>query len=244
MDKLSRYANLIEERRACRACAGLVNPAAVAGGLHDAEAIGPWTAWQGNLNAPVMLVGQDYSDVAYFERRQGIEDLGNPTNKALVKLFESIGIRLTAPGERNGGGEVFFTNAILCLKSGGMQASVRSEWFATCGSRFLKRQIELVSPGVTIGLGARAYAAVLSAFGLPRELFVHATRSMGTTLPTGGVALAVYHCGRRVTNGIRPFEQQLIDWTRIGRVLREQKRIPPIGSTTPSGPAKAPETEK
>jgi hypothetical protein len=37
-----------------------------------------------------------------------------------------------------GGGIVFMTNAVLCLKDGGMQAKVRPEWFPNWGSRFLR----------------------------------------------------------------------------------------------------------
>src|SRR5258708_1512642 len=146
IDATENYQQLVARRRACRACIGLVNPAAVAGGAFDHEEIGPWSAWQGRLDAQVMVVGQDYSDVAYFERRRGIEDSANPTNLNLVALLGSIGINICAPGTRSGRGEVFFTNAILCLKQGGMQSKVRSEWFVECGKRFLRAQIELIRP--------------------------------------------------------------------------------------------------
>lgn len=114
MDKEARYAELVAARKICRQCVDLFNPAAVATGAHDFDEIGPWTGWQGNLGASVVLVGQDYSDVAYFERRRGIEDPANRTNLTLVTLFRSIGIDITPPGERRGRGEVYFTNAILC----------------------------------------------------------------------------------------------------------------------------------
>src|SRR5437764_7989407 len=71
MDQNKMYSLLVDDRQACRLCAGLVNPSAVDNGVHDAAEVGPWTTWQGNLKAKVLLVGQDYSDVAYFVRNGG-----------------------------------------------------------------------------------------------------------------------------------------------------------------------------
>jgi hypothetical protein len=51
-----------------------------------------------------------------------------------VKLLRSIGITITGPSSRAAaGGTLFFTNAVLCLKAGGMQARVMPEWFTNCG---------------------------------------------------------------------------------------------------------------
>ena len=220
IDVRKEYQQLVARRRACRACAGLENPAVVAGGAFDHQEIGPWSAWQGRLDAQVMVVGQDYSDVAYFERRSGVEDSSNPTNLNLVALFASIGIVICAPGTRQGRGEVFFTNAILCLKRGGMQSKVRPEWFVECGKRFLRAQIELIRPKVVVGLGERAHNAVRSAFGLPPEPIRRAVTSPGDRLPTGAFAIGVYHCGARVVNIARNLELQRTDWQRVAAVLR------------------------
>ncbi len=166
-----------------------------------------------------MVVGQDYSDDRYFERRKGIEDPSNRTNLNLVTLLGSIGFPVTMPGERLGRGEAFFTNAILCLKQGGMQAPVRDEWFRNCGERCLRSQIELVRPKVVVGLGERAFNAVLAAFGLPKERLRDAILSRGTCLPSGAMAVAVYHCGARVINGARNLNRQRQDWQRVSASL-------------------------
>ncbi|MEO8593833.1 MAG: hypothetical protein ABI759_10975 [Candidatus Solibacter sp.] len=70
-DRSAPYAALVAARRSCRACAGLINPAACDGGNHDSEAIGPWSLWQGNLNARLVIVGQDWGDTGYFTANKG-----------------------------------------------------------------------------------------------------------------------------------------------------------------------------
>ena len=55
-DRFSDYTALVGARKMCRACTGLINPADCDGGVHDSDQIGPWSLWQGNLNADLILV--------------------------------------------------------------------------------------------------------------------------------------------------------------------------------------------
>jgi len=120
MDKRSTYDALIASRKACKVCHLLENPAQILGGQYDSSQIGPWTLWQGNLDAEIMIVGQDWGDVRYFTTNAGHEAVRNPTNEMLAKLLASIGIRIDPPSPQDdGGGSLFLTNAILCLKHKG-----------------------------------------------------------------------------------------------------------------------------
>jgi hypothetical protein len=60
-DRAGAYAALVRTRKDCRARSVLVNPAACDGGIHDSEQIGPWSLWQGNLNADLVIVGPSNS---------------------------------------------------------------------------------------------------------------------------------------------------------------------------------------
>lgn len=166
-----------------------------------------------------MLIGQDYSDVRYFLRNQGREGADNPTDLTLVRLMAQLGIVLTPPGRRNARGEVFLTNAILCLKEDGMQAKIQPQWFRNC-QPFLRRQVEIVAPRVVIAMGERAFRSTLAAFDQSRVNFAAAVRSPnGIVLPNGSLLFAVYHCGKRVQNMTRSLDQQLQDWQRIAPAL-------------------------
>ena len=227
MLKAASYQDLVASRIACRACSSLKNPSEVDDGRFDSHEIGGWTIWQGNLNARLMVVGQDWGDVKYLTKNGGRDRPGNPTNKALCTLLSSIGIHIPLPEHSRGRGELYFTNAILCLKTvGGLQGDVEDSWFSNCGQKFLRPQIELLGPKVVVCLGKRAYEAVLASFGLPcrsrtlREAVEspHLERSSG-----GAVIIPVYHCGARVQNAPPPrgrsLEQQRNDWVRVRRAL-------------------------
>ena len=217
---------MVRARQACRACQGLINPAECDGGIHDSDQMGPWTLWQGNLRADLLVVGQDWGDTRYFAKNKGRESPGNPTNHTLVKLLRSIGIEIAGPAPCDaGGGTLFFTNAVLCLKDGGLQAKVKPEWFSNCAARFLRPTIDLIAPKIVVSLGERAFKAIAAIYGLPRVKFKESVeRSAGFVLADGISCFPMYHCGARILNTHRPMPQQLKDWERMGRALRDMAR--------------------
>jgi DNA polymerase len=188
--------------------------------MYDSEEIGPWTRWQGNLDAELVVVGQDWGDVAYFESHQGLDEAKNPTNRRLRELLAQAGFYVAEVGTGAGRGTVFLTNAILCLKSGGLSGPVKSAWFAECGRRFLRPQIELVRPRGVVTLGERAYRAVCHSFGMQPGPFRAAVESGGDVEVLSGVRLfPVYHCSPRVLAATRTWDKQQEDWRRIGAAL-------------------------
>lgn len=220
-NKLSRYRELVSQRKACSACSGLTNLSRLDSGKFDTDSIGLWSVWQGNLEASLMVVGQDWGDVDCCRKHDGHEPFGNTTNETLRKLLASIGICIEPPSHHDDGtGTLFFTNAILCLKTGGMQSPVESNWFANCGKRFLKPSIDLVQPRVLVALSEPAYKAIAVEYGLRKLHFRDAVETeMGFRISTATTLHPAYHCGSRILNTHRPLEKQLQDWARIGRTL-------------------------
>lgn len=217
MTKEAEYAELAAVRKECHRCTGLTNPAEVEDGRFDSGEVGPWSQWQGNLYASLMVVGQDWGDTSYFVRRQGGEGPSNPTNLGLVELAGIVGISIGDPGSLIGRDVAFFTNAILCLKNeqGGLQGKVQPCWFQNCAP-FLRRQIEIVQPLVVVGLGELAYRAILEGFEMGCGSFrAEVNSAVGRLLPNGSRAFAVYHCGARIRNTHRPMPMQREDWKRF-----------------------------
>jgi uracil-DNA glycosylase len=223
MSKEENYQALVQSRKSCHICNGLTNPADCAEGAFDSEHIGPWTRWQGNLNTKLMVIGQDWGDIRYFINNSGIESPMNPTNRNLITRLTSIGINLEPLPKYSGFcGEVFLTNAILCLKEGGMQGSVKQEWFENCGTRHLKPTIEMVKPKVLISLGTKVYEAIQGLYNLPRMRFKDAVENKtGVVILNELIYFPMYHCGSRIMNTHRSLEQQIGDWSKVKSALND-----------------------
>jgi uracil-DNA glycosylase len=223
-DKRTKYLELVATRKQCCHCRELKNPAVCAGGKYDSDEIGPWTRWQGALDADLMVIGQDWGDVAYFTSHRGLDEARNPTNRRLRELLAIAGYEIGEVGAETGRGSIFLTNAILCLKSGGLGGPVKSAWFAECGSRFLRPQVELVRPRAVIALGEQAYRAICRAFHVRVQPFRTAVESEQMVELSPGIRLfSVYHCSSRVLAATRRWEEQQADWRRIGNALRRLK---------------------
>jgi hypothetical protein len=235
MGRADTYAVLIAARKAydSEGTLRLANPARVASGRYDVEEISPWTRWAGDSDADLMVVGQDWSDEAYFLARRGLDAPKNPTSAALAELLAGVGRPLppipTAaappPPGANGAGRAFLMNALLWLKTGEMSTKVRDEWFAGDSATFLLEQISIVRPRVVVAPGQRAHHPILRALDLlvPAGPF-RAVVEMAEGTPLPGVPRAarlsgVYHCGARVRNTIRPMAQQREDWKRVAVAL-------------------------
>jgi DNA polymerase len=224
--KEERYGQLVVDRKQCRRCGGLVNPGSRKLAKFDSSEIGPWSRMHGDLDADLMIVGQDWGTVDYFWDNQGLDNLRNPTMQTLELLLKSIGIKAKLSAYGANGTGVFLTNAILCLKEGGLQSPVESDWFKKCGMYFLKQQIEIVSPFVVVALGQRAYEAITSVHSLDAGKFRDAVEDpTGVVLPNGSRLIAVYHCGKRILNTHRPLSDQLIDWKRVKRAIACAKSV-------------------
>ena len=217
--KRVEYQTLVQLRKQCRDCPGLVNPSRYD---YDSAQIGPWSRWQGNLDAELMVVGQDWGTTKFFVKWEGNDPpAGNPTNDNLRRLLNSIGIDIGPPGVDQEG-QIFLTNVILCLKEGTLQAPVDEQWAPRCGEKFLRPLIEIVEPKVVVALGQQSYKAILGAYamdyGRPKT-YRMVVESGYRTLPDGVLLFPVYHCGAFGVNINREMSEQLEDWARVRAAL-------------------------
>lgn len=218
------YRLLVQSRKICRLCKGLINPAEYNNGIFDGDQIGPWSRWQDNLNTQLMIIGQDWGDTGYFRRYRGRDTDNNPSNTTIRELLASIEIPIPPPSASDRGmRSIFLTNAILCLKEGGLGAEVKREWFNNCGHHYLKPLIEIISPKVVVSLGKYAYEAICQLYCLPKMSFRDAVdRQEGTPLSKNVIYFPVYHCSPRVLHTHRKLAQQKSDWQRIKMAIQAQ----------------------
>ncbi len=218
MKKQEEYNSLVHRRKSCQSCRGLVNAAVYEDGKFDSFEIGPWTLWQGNLNAKIMIVGQDWGGKTYFAKWKGADQpSGNPTNANLQKLLRQLDIDIKGPREPQDH-KIFMTNLILCLKDGGLQAPIQNEWLHNCGEEFFRNLVEIIRPRVVLALGKRVSEAILNLYGIPHRKTLTLTQLMQSgpfSLFDTTYLFPVYHCGAGGVNRNRSFEDQNTDWKKV-----------------------------
>lgn len=154
--KLQRYHAHVSACRSCRACMDQSLPECARpenpsdGGF--AHHPSPWAEQGSNLNAEVVIVGQDFSG---REERWTHPNAAAPTNKFLLACMHDAGLNPQS---------CYFTNAMLCLKPGAMNATVKAVWLKNCAPH-LHKTIEIISPRAVATLGTQACRSVLLAFG-------------------------------------------------------------------------------
>jgi uracil-DNA glycosylase len=232
--KRERYAKLVDDRRNCRKCAAVINPSTCAGGKYDNAAhIGPWSDWQGNLDADTMIIGQEWGGTDNYERQSGRDRDGDATNDNLVTLMANIGVTLPPPSEVQGtteSGVFFFTNAVLCLRQGaatnrtdgGKGAKIiapSKDTFSNCARTFLRAQIELVEPRFVLVLGLLAWNGLMEAFSLsPRSTLKEAFQRGHLPLNKNTIAFPLFHCGSKLHLN-RPLNLQRDDWKKMKAIM-------------------------
>jgi uracil-DNA glycosylase len=215
------YEALVQARKQCRICVerspGRLRSCAEF--PFDPPVVSLWEQWLGHRRPRLVVVGQDFGNVAYFVRNRGNDAPGNKTNDNLRKLLLAAGIAAGDPPERDAATPVFFTNSILCLKEGKMSGPIAASWVEACTRTHLLPLIDLLQPPVVVGMGGCGWRAVRQALGLreaPRPILRAAGGSW--TADDGTRAFAVGHCGPLGLIN-RPWPRQLADWRRIGEAI-------------------------
>jgi|SRR5579862_5181396 len=213
---MSTYEQLVEARKSCTKCAGLINPADPSHAHLDGDEIGPWSRWLASRPAKLILVGQDWGTAGYFLKYNGRDLTENLTNGRLTEFLAFLGFKVGPADRTDKQSRVFATNGFLCLKRGNakqLSGSVKQEWYRNC-SPFLKDTIDAVAAPVVITLGVRAYHAVANAYGLRPEPFREAVeRALALQLGERRRAFAVFHPAARPVS--RSHDKMRDDWLRI-----------------------------
>lgn len=212
--KIKEYINLVEIRKNFK-FTDLKNPSEIEDGIYDKEAsIGPWSLWQGNLDAEMLVIGQDWGDVNYYLDNKGIDADNNPTNRNLIELFKTLNIDIGIPSAPNKSAPVFFTNAILGIKYNGMSSKVKASWGKECTNEFLKPLIEIIDPKIIITLGTYAFKAVKDLYKLNEKPVLKDLIIKDPIEVKDKKIFAFYHCGG-LGLANRKLELQKEDWNKI-----------------------------
>jgi DNA polymerase len=214
MTRIERYRQLVELRQQTIFPPGLQNPSQIEGGKFDCSQLGPWSLWQGNLDAEMLVIGQDWGDENYFRLNGGRDTGDNLTNQNLRNLLAFTGLDPGLPSNP-AVQPLFFTNAVLGIKSGGMSANLKHDWLRHSSLNFTGPLIEIIRPRLIVTLGIGAYKALRFVFpALPYEPMNTLLKYPPFHLPGNGVLFPMAHCGG-LGSVNRNMQEQMKDWKKI-----------------------------
>lgn len=204
------------------------------------QEINLWTYWQGrgNLNAPILLVGQDWGCLRTKDGEACIRKIqlapdgpisnymagnDNSTDKNLVRLFqEALSISLKTPAS-----EVFFTNFVLGYRNEGTSGGFKQDWVRH-DKEYFRELAEIIEPKVILCLGRNTFEGVLTAFSKQIQIgafnhFIESDQNPVPVMLNSGKTTYVFalaHCGvmgtlNRNQGKDTSLNTQIQDWKRI-----------------------------
>ena len=204
------------------------------------QEINLWTYWQGrgNLNAPILLVGQDWGCLRTKDGEACIRKIqlapdgpipnymagnDNPTDKNLVRLFqEALSISVEKPNPK-----VFFTNFVLGYRNEGTSGGFKPDWIRH-DQAFFRELAEIIEPQVILCLGRNTFEGVLTAFSKQVQIgaynhFIESNQNPVPVMLNSGKTAYVFalaHCGvmgtlNRNQGKDKILNTQIQDWKRI-----------------------------
>jgi DNA polymerase len=219
-----QYKKLVNDRQGCDFCKreypdlwnqhDMINPFNVKdkeGNYPDRQygEINAWTIWQGNKDADILVIGQDWGPVNLFKASCGRDPPNGKfrTNPNIAKLFShAISSSIDIHDLDNKDPRLFFTNAMLCLKGEGKaQGEIDEKILKICVERFTKSLISIIQPAVVVTMGNGPFRAVLKAFQNDEADNLTDFREIVNSPPAGGFKIEweggssavfpVFHCG-------------------------------------------------
>lgn len=190
-------------------------------GIFECDHVSPFTKSGNNVDAEVMIVGQDWSStdkLASEPPDMRSAKLGYtpnlPTNKNLDALLMRH-FRLTRA-------ECYLTNLFPFVKQGNLSTNIPFSDLIDCAQRFTLREIGIVSPQIVICLGIRTFNALRRASGIKGTLKLDQGMKSQFCFKNSMI-YCVAHTGRLGMNH-RGREQVESDWQKIARRIKIQKQ--------------------
>jgi uracil-DNA glycosylase len=213
--KKIKYENLVAERQIFEYdTEEIVNPYSLE--LGNDNNLNAWANWHSNLDADIIIIGQDFGSIEYYKKNNGLDESDNETNLNLRNLCLNLNIDLGTVENPNKA-SIYLTNAVLGAKSGSMSTAIKTKWY-DCTKHLTKKLIEIISPKYIITLGAIPLDLMKRIYKLDIENLAKTIENNPITLENGIKLFAVYHCSN-LGFANRKKELQIHDWKKINKII-------------------------
>ena len=227
------YKTLVNQRKQCLLCvdSSMTNSSSL---NFETNNIGKWSDWQDSLDAKIIVVGQDWGTVKYWNDNKGIDAENNKTNETLRQLLMILGYDIGTVFSPIKHKDLFFTNTVLCLKAGNMSSPVPTKVYSNCSTTFLKPLLNAISPRYIIALGSKAYESILVSNGVKQKEIAKISSICGgqpIKLASGQFLFPVFHCGG-LGLANRQIGIQFEDWKNIKEFIVKNENQNSITANT------------
>lgn len=162
-------------------------------GYYECDFVSPWTISAHNVNAGLMLFGQDWSSSERLCRRPDEEQrsLGQiwdlPTNKRLRCLLQRhLNLEFK---------DIYATNLFPFIKNGRLSAPIPTPDLERCALKYAIPQIEIVDPAIVVCLGKQTFDSIRNALDQPAIPWHTACQTTQHTMLGSVEVCAVPHAG-------------------------------------------------
>ncbi len=222
--KESLYISLVEKFKGFEGFSSseILHPFKIDERFKDQNVLNPWELWYGNLDAEILVIGQDFSDEKYFIDNLNSnwqKEIDSPTNKTLQSLLKNLGYEIDLPKNQivNKSLPLFFTNAVLGIKKNGMTGAIKEKWYKETAKLFTKELIEIIQPKFIITLGKHSYNMMCIAYDINAEKLFKNVK-LEQNINQNFQWFAVSHCSP--TGRInRNLEKQHDDWKEMKQLM-------------------------
>ena len=240
MNKAERMALIVARRRAAEGWATTETPTTprayrAIGDFHDrayeCEHVSPVSIAAHNLDAKVMLMGQDWDSEKGCEREPRRPVRGYDP-KLATNIFLDTLLEKTFGLERC---DVFFTNLFPFVKPGGMSTTIPTADLTRAALEFALPQVEIVGPKVVVCFGLATYNALAAATGVETQGSVAAALGRPFKLVSSSAMVWCQshpgHWGRHARVKVGGAGQVERDWMTMKELLGLGKAV---GVTAPA----------
>ena len=236
MTKKDEFRRLAEDVSRCHVCEQLLtlphseNSERLVNDNHglntDHPYVNRWNLWQGNLDAEIMVIGQDYGTCDDGDLEITTFD---PTGKRLTELLTEA-FDWDSLDQK----PLFFTNMANCYRKQRTSGGMHSAWLPLCANKFMSRLIRIIQPQIIIVLGRAAFEALHCMEDLPVVCFDPLVKGKDSLTEMIGrryelnlddekiAVFPVFHPGSNSQMN-RTETQQLEDWKKIAEFYAKER---------------------
>ncbi|WP_213773579.1 hypothetical protein [Bradyrhizobium sp. dw_78] len=197
MDKKTALAQLVGRRRSEEHETFFVLHR-FAEGAWDCDYVTPWTKSAQNIEAKLMIIGQDWSSEEALQnpihntpdrvalRKQFGQDPHLPTNRNLKRWLKFFDVKWE---------ETYATNVSIFIKPAKISAPVSMSVLTRCARDYTVPQLRIVKPLMAICLGSKTFNSVRGALGKAPMKLRDALQPNSHTIEDGIEVYGVPHAG-------------------------------------------------